>query len=771
MTVKMKHRTIEDKILLAITAAAILILFPFLIISVIALDKSQVIVDLVAVGGISIIFAGVWFTSRVKLFSGIFAVLTQVTILIGIYIKGPGLIYWLFPIIIAGFYLLPTIVASLLNGLIITIAFYFTYEQFDSFTLPRLIASFVVTNIFALIFSMFMQNKNRQLLEKDKINQLRNNILELIASSSKLSQVLPAVIKGIENELPNTMCSISLLDKTGQHLTAGAAPNLPDFYNEAIEGLAIGEGVGSCGTAAYTGKRVIVADIATHPYWSTWTELTQKAKLAACWSEPIIDNQGNVLGTFAIYHRKISTPNAFEFELIAQFANLARIAIEREKADQIIWQQANYDSLTNLPNRNLLHEHLISAIANAQRDKKQLVIAMLDLDNFKDVNDSLGHGAGDIVLTECSQRIKSTIRKNDIVARLGGDEFIIAFVGTTAPEDIDNIGQKLLNTLAQPYLIEEKNVYCTASIGLAFYPNDAMNIDSLLRNADQAMYRAKTRGRNGLHYFTENMRTDFLKRMEIIQDLRIAITEQQFHMVYQPIVDLANNQIIKAEALIRWQHPERGLISPLDFIPIAEETGLIVEISEWIFNEVSQKVKYWRNTCCPDLMISINTSPVQYRNEGEQITAWADSLIIQDIPPQAIAIEITENLLMENQAEVVNALDKVRQQGISVSIDDFGTGYCSFSYLKNYAIDYLKIDKSFVQNISSNNKDIALCEAIIVMAKKLNIKVIAEGIETEQQKQLLIQAGCDLGQGYLLARPLSNNDFEKLLIEQNNLYL
>lgn len=556
-----------------------------------------------------------------------------------------------------------------------------------------------------------------------------------------------------------------------QHLIAGAAPNLPDFYNKAIEGIAIGQGIGSCGTAAYTGKRVIVADIATHPYWTAWTELTRKAKLAACWSEPIIDNQGNVLGTFAIYHRKISTPNAFEFELIAQFANLARIAIEREKADQIIWQQANYDSLTHLPNRNLLHEHLKSAIANAQRETKQLVIAMLDLDNFKDVNDSLGHGAGDIVLTECSQRIKSTIRKNDIVARLGGDEFIIAFVGTNAPEDIDNIGQKLLNILAQPYLIEEKNVYCTASIGLAFYPDDAMSIDSLLRNADQAMYRAKTRGRNGLHYFTENMRTDFLKRIEIIQDLRIAITEKQFHMVYQPIVDLTNNQIIKAEALIRWQHPERGLISPLDFIPIAEDTGLIVEISEWIFNEVSLQVKHWRNTYCKDLMICINTSPVQYRNEGEQITAWADSLIIRDIPPQAIAIEITENLLMENQAEVVDALDKVRQQGISISIDDFGTGYCSFAYLKNYAIDYLKIDKSFVQNISSNNKDIALCEAIIVMAKKLNIKVIAEGIETEQQKQLLIQAGCDFGQGYLLSRPLSNNDFEKLLSEQSDLSL
>lgn len=764
----MEHRTIEDKILLGITAAATLILFPFLIGSIIAQDKTQILVDLVAVAGISMIFLGVWFTSNVKLFSGLFAILTQVTILIGIYLQGPALVYWLFPIIIASFYLLPTVIASLLNGLMITTAFFLTYEQFDSFTLPRLIASFVVTNIFALIFSLFMESKNRQLLEKEKLNRLRNMILELIASSSKLSKVLPAFIHSIENEFPNAICSILILDQSGKHLGVGAAPSLPDFYNEALDGIAIGEGVGSCGTAAHTGKRVIVSDIATHPYWSSWVTLAQKANLSACWSEPIIDSKGNVLGTFAIYHRKVSTPTAFEFELIEQFANLARIAIEREKTDNLIWQQANYDSLTNLPNRHLLHEKLISAIANAHRDKNQLVIAMLDLDNFKDVNDSLGHAAGDIVLAECSKRIKECIRQNDIVARLGGDEFILALVGTTLPEDIENIGQKLLKALAQPYLIEEKKVYCTASIGIAFYPNDAMSIDALFRNADQAMYKAKTLGRNSLHYFTENMRVDFLKRIEIIQDLRIAITEKQFHMVYQPIVNLDTNQINKAEALIRWQHPTKGLISPIDFIPIAEETGLIVEISEWIFNEVSQQVKYLRNTCCSELMISINTSPVQYRNEGEQITAWADSLVIQGIPAQAISIEITENLLMENQAEVVDALDIVRKQGVSVSIDDFGTGYCSFAYLKNYTIDYLKIDKSFVQSISTGSKDIALCEAIIVMANKLNIKVIAEGIETEQQKQLLMQAGCLLGQGYLLAKPLSKDDFEQLLITQNN---
>ena len=767
MPIKLKQRTLEDKILLAITAAATLVLFPFLITSILAHDIAHIAVDIAAVGGIFSVFLGVWFTSNIKLFSAIFAVLAQVTILIGIYVKGAGLIYWLFPIIIASFYLLPIFIASLFNLLLITIACLFTYDQFDSFTLSRIVGAFFVTNLFSMIFSMFMQNKNKQLLEKDKISQLRNNILELIAGSSKLSKVLPAVIHSIENELPDTICSILLLDKTGKHLTVGAAPSLPEFYTSLIDGLVIGDGVGSSGTAAFTGKRVIVSDVATHPYWFAWKVLAKKANLASCWSEPIIGNQGNVLGTFSLYHRKISTPKSDDFLLIEQFVNLARIAIERENADQIIWQQANFDSLTHLSNRNLLHEHLTNALNNAERDKKQLAIAMLDLDKFKDINDSLGHGVGDAVLVECSKRIKACIRKNDIAARLGGDEFIIVFVGTTTPEDIDKIAQKLSNSLAKPYLIQEQNIFCTASIGLAFYPNDALTIDALLRNADQAMYRAKTQGRNSVHYFTDNMRTDFMKRMEIIQDLRIAVMQNQFYMVYQPIVNLENNQIIKAEALIRWQHPEKGLISPLDFIPIAEEIGVIIEISQWIFEEVSEQTKIWRNQYCKDLTISINTSPVQFKNDGQQIKSWAESLITREIPCEAIAIEITENLVMENQDEVVDVLDTIREQGIAVSIDDFGTGYCSFSYLKNYAIDYLKIDKSFVQNMSADNKDVALCEAIIVMAKKLNIEVIAEGIETEQQKQLLIDAGCLLGQGYLLAKPLSHIDFEKLLIEQN----
>ncbi|TWX64177.1 GAF domain-containing protein [Colwellia sp. C1TZA3] len=373
----MKSRLPDDKILLTVTAMAILALLPALISGIRTHDNVGVIINLVVILGIAGIFSGVWYTSKTKFFSCLLTIFLQLTLLTSIYIQGESLIFWLFPVIISGFYFLPIVTASVLNSLLIIIALFITYQQFDNFTLPRIVGSLILTNIFSLAFSMFMESKNRQLSKKDKINQLRNDTLELIAHSSKLTTVLHSIIHGVENEYPETMCSILLLDKSGKHLVLGAAPSLPDFYNEAIEGIAIGHGMGSCGTAVFTKERVIVSDISTHPYWANWAVLAKKAELGACWSEPIINGKGESLGTFAIYHHKISTPKDIDFTLIEQVSNLVGIAIERDKADNIIWQQANFDSLTQLPNRNLLLEHLTTAIDNAKREKKQLAIAML----------------------------------------------------------------------------------------------------------------------------------------------------------------------------------------------------------------------------------------------------------------------------------------------------------------------------------------------------------------------------------------------------------
>jgi diguanylate cyclase (GGDEF)-like protein len=765
---KMLLRTLREKILLAITGITGLAVFPLLIVSINDDDLAHMMVTFLAVSVMAGAFLGVWYTRNVELYSKIVTIFIFIITMIAVYIKGISLIYWLYPAIIFSFYLMTPLLALLLSLTLIIVSCSLTYNQFDSFTFTRVVTTLIITLICAFLFSKYIEKENNKFIENEKSNLLRNKILELIACSAKLSDVLHAIVNAVENQNPDVMCSILLLDKTKNRLILGAAPSLPDFYNQAMEGLVIGQGVGSCGTSAYTGKRVIVTDIATHPYWAQWSELTKKANLSSCWSEPIIDNRGKVTGTFAIYLKKSTSPTKKDFRLIEQFTNLSRIAIEREKADQLIWHQANFDHLTQLPNRSLVNKYIVNIIKQAKRENTQFTIAMLDIDNFKDVNDSLGHSTGDALLVETAKRIKNSLRESDIIARIGGDEFIIVLTNSIGIENIKVVGKKILTTLAKPYLFDEKEIYFTASIGVAIYPNDADNINELLRNADHAMYSAKAKGRNAIHYFTENMRTDFLKRMQLIQDLRIAVKEQQFFLVYQPIVNLKNNNTYKAEALIRWQHPEKGLVSPLDFIPIAEETGLIIEISEWVFQQVLQDLKLWRGAYCENLQISINTSPAQYKNHGKQILNWVEQLKQHNIPSHALTIEITESLLMENQAEVDNIIADIRQQGVMVAIDDFGTGYCSFSYLKNFSIDYIKIDQSFVKGMSADNNDMALCEAIIVMADKLNIEVIAEGIETSQQQQLLTQAGCTFGQGYLLAKPLLKKDFEQLLVNSNN---
>ncbi|MBA6340208.1 EAL domain-containing protein [Colwellia sp. MB02u-10] len=764
----MLQRTLKEKILLTITSITGLAVFPLLIASINDDKLAHIIVDFLAFSVMVGTFLGVWYTRNVELYSKIVTIFVFIIIMITVYIKGISVIYWLYPAIIFSYYLIPPLLSLLLSLILILVCCSLTYNQFDSFTLSRVVITLMLTIICAFIFSKYIEKENKKFIENEKFNLLRNKILELIACSAKQSDILHAIVDAVENENPDAMCSILLLDKTEKKLTLGAAPSLPDFYNQAIDGLVIGQGVGSCGTSAYTGKRVTVIDIATHPYWAQWSELTKKANLTSCWSEPIIDNRGKVIGTFAIYFKKATSPTTKDFRLIEQFVSLSRIAIEREKVDQLIWHQANFDHLTQLPNRSLVNEYIVNIIKEAKRGNTQFTIAMLDIDNFKDINDSLGHSAGDALLVETAKRIKDTLRESDIIARIGGDEFIIVLTNTNGVQNIEVVGNKISAALAKPYHFDEKEIYCTASIGVAIYPNDADNINQLLKNADHAMYGAKAKGRNTIHYFTDNMRTDFLKRMQLIQDLRIAVEKKQFFLVYQPIANLKNNNTYKSEALIRWQHPEKGLISPLDFIPIAEETGLILEISEWVFQQVLQDLTLWRGAYCENLQISINTSAVQYKNHGKQILNWVEQLKQNNIPPHALTIEITESLLMENQAEVDNIIADIRQQGVMVAIDDFGTGYCSFSYLKNFSIDYIKIDQSFVKGMSLDNNDMALCEAIIVMADKLNIEVIAEGIETEQQRQLLATAGCTFGQGYLLAKPLLKKDFEQFLINNKS---
>ncbi|MBI1424314.1 MAG: EAL domain-containing protein [Gammaproteobacteria bacterium] len=437
---------------------------------------------------------------------------------------------------------------------------------------------------------------------------------------------------------------------------------------------------------------------------------------------------------------------------------------ERKRAEGLIWKQANFDSLTGLPNRHMFHDRMEQEIRKAHRAGLPLALMFIDLDGFKEVNDTLGHSVGDILLNEAAQRLIECVRESDTVARLGGDEFTIILGELADLGGVERIAQAILQKLAAPFQLGIETVYISASIGITLYPNDATGIEELLKNADQAMYAAKNQGRNRFSYFTQSMQESAQARMRLARDLRGALADRQFLMVYQPIVELATGAIHKAEALIRWQHPTRGLVSPAEFISIAEETEIIIDIGDWVFREAARQAAIWRTLHHAQFQISINTSPAQYRNDGIKHYAWFDHLKELGLPGQSIVVEITEGLLLDASAAITDQLLAFRDAGIQVSLDDFGTGYSSLSYLKKFDIDYLKIDQSFVRNLAANSDDMALCEAIIMMAHKLGLKVIAEGVETKEQRGLLAAAGCDYGQGYLFSGPVSAEQFEALLV-------
>lgn len=435
---------------------------------------------------------------------------------------------------------------------------------------------------------------------------------------------------------------------------------------------------------------------------------------------------------------------------------------ERKHAEETIQYQASYDALTQLPNRRLFHDRLQQEIDKCRRYQLQLALILLDLDNFKEINDTLGHALGDDLLQQVARRLQGCVRSEDSVARLGGDEFCVIVAGLNAVGGADRISQEIMRRLSAPFRLRDDETYLTVSIGITLYPDDGDNIDTLLCNADQAMYDAKRLGRNRYSYFTPAMQQAAVNRMELTRELRGALAEGQLRLVYQPIVDLASGAVRKAEALIRWQHPERGLISPAEFIPIAEANGLIVDIGDWVFYQAAWQVKHWRNWCA-DFQVSINKSPLQFSGRKRRQDAWFDYLRAQQLPGSSIVIEITEGLLLDASDSVTQTLQDCRAAGMQVSLDDFGTGYSSLSYLKKFHIDYLKIDQSFVANLAPGTDDMVLCEAIIQMAHRLDIRVVAEGVETEAQRALLLAAGCDYGQGYLFSPPLAPAAFESLL--------
>ena len=433
---------------------------------------------------------------------------------------------------------------------------------------------------------------------------------------------------------------------------------------------------------------------------------------------------------------------------------------ERKQSESKIWQQANFDILTGLPNRRMLRDRLEQELRKCKRDGTQLAVLFVDLDHFKEVNDSLGHDSGDLLLVEAAGRIRACLRESDTVARMGGDEFTVLLPDLVDGAGLEYVAQKLLTVLAGAFQLGDEQVFVSASIGISLCPDDGTQVEQLFKNADQALYAAKGAGRNRCSYFKPAMQEAAQVRARLAADLRGGLQAGQFEVHYQPIVALRSGAVHKAEALLRWRHPVRGMVSPAVFIPIAEGSGSILEIGEWVFRQAAAQVRHWRDQLDPDFQISVNKSPVQFQQAAQVHGAWIAHLSELGLPGQSIVIEITEGLLLESDARVTAQLLDFHDAGIQVALDDFGTGYSSLSYLQRFDIDFLKIDQSFVRHLIADSTDLILCKAIIVMAHELGMQVIAEGVETDVQRDLLTAAGCDFGQGYVFARPMPAADME-----------
>jgi diguanylate cyclase (GGDEF)-like protein/PAS domain S-box-containing protein len=890
------------------------------------------------------------------------------------------------------------------EGMLITntTGIYTTLHQLEIY-----ISFFIV--LFLVISSFFYCRRQVERKQARLRKKSRSHILELIVSDEKLPVILQAMVCDIEQENSAMLCSILLLDDTGKHLLNGASSRLPAFYNKAIDGMEIGVGVGSCGTAAFTGERVIVDDIQNHPYWTSFKQLASKAGLGACWSEPIRSTQGDVLGTFAIYHHETNQPTEANITLIEQAANLASIVIEKvqtklalESSEErwafaiegsgdgvwdwnlstckvwfsrrltnmlgytedefspvlyewssrvhpddiarvmanlqkhidgnvavymneyrmrckdgsykwilarglVITRDANgkalrvvgthsditerkkfenklklaasvfsnaregimitdatgtiievnetfslitgynrgeaigqnarilqsghqtpyfyaemwksllekdhwygemwnrhksgelyaellkisavhnpagqlenyvalfsditlmkrhqsqlehivhYDVLTNLPNRVLLADRLNQGIVQSQRHHNSLAVVFLDLDKFKAVNDTHGHDVGDELLIRVSQLMKDALREVDTLARIGGDEFVAVLPDLDKTEDCQQVLERLLLAASEPITIGKIVLHVSASIGVSFYPQDGKYADILMRHADQAMYQAKQSGKNCYHLFDSTNDDAVSIRRESLDNISVAMDRHELVLHYQPKVNMKTGKVVGVEALIRWQHPIRGLVLPLDFLPIIEDHPISLAIGEWVIDTALSQISQWQKMGVA-LPVSINISA--YHLEQANFVTRLTTLLAAhaDVSSNALELEVLETSALIDVIQVTATMHACRAIGVKLTLDDFGTGYSSLTYLRRLPVSMIKIDQSFVRGMLDDTDDLAIVKGVISLANAFQREVIAEGVETIDHGTELLQLGCELAQGYCIAKPMTADD-------------
>lgn len=462
----------------------------------------------------------------------------------------------------------------------------------------------------------------------------------------------------------------------------------------------------------------------------------------------------------SLFHEYILSPVLNGKGEVEAVTGTARDITERKQYDATIWRKANFDALTHLPNRHLFRDRLAHEVRHAERTGSNIALLFLDLDRFKEINDTLGHDAGDQLLQQAAQRIRACTRAEDTVARLGGDEFTVIITGVQRTEDVEQLTQKIITTLSEAFVLGGERVQISGSIGITLYPHDATEPEALVRNADQAMYVAKRAGRNGFRFFSDDMQHETMERHRLVADLRQGLAEHEFVVHFQPIVRLQTGQIEKAEALVRWNHPQRGLLLPDVFVSAAEEAGLMADIDNLVLDEAVRRCREWREH--GPFQISVNESPLAFHEtSGDGWKVGMPSALA--VPTHSIAIEIAESVLQQSTPAVLQRIANLRECGVQIALDDFGTGLSSMSHLPRFEVDYLKIDQRFVNDLIAKPTHRAVATAIINLAHALGMTVIAEGVEHIEQRDWLLDSGCDYAQGFLFAQAVPADEFVNLL--------
>lgn len=610
-----------------------------------------------------------------------------------------------------------------------------------------------LTNVVGL-FTDITQSKIQEVLQ--------HKALAAMVRDAPLAEVLTLICRELEQIAPEVMASVVRVDAEGR-LRPQAGPSLPAQYHRTIDGIAIGPQVGTCGTAAFHGRPIIVTDIANDPLWANFREMAATFGLAASWAMPIIANDGRVLGVLGFYYRTQRGPDSLHERLVNVCVHLCKLAFERDESRTRIRQLAFSDALTGLPNRSMLGVLAAQAIASAEELGTRMAVIFIDLDRFKQVNDSLGHQAGDTLLRTIAQRLRRALRGADIVARLSGDEFV-AVLTECDPERLDAAVDRMRSALGAPCLVDGVTLAPSGSFGISLYPNHGRDFDTLLQRADMAMYQAKMITPGTVRFYNEDMNLRAQEQFELETAMREALQRGALRLFYQPQINLLDESVCGVEALTRWSHPHFGEVSPTRFISLAEECGLIGELGAWTLRESCRQLAQWRERGVPITSVSVNLSPTNF-HDHQLPRMIAETLAANGLSPDNLAVEITESVLMDHNPSTLRIIDEVHAMGVRLSMDDFGTGYSSLGYLRRLPVSELKLDRSFVHDVTRDDTVRALTSAIISIGRNLHLTVVAEGVEDEQQRDLLISQGYRVAQGYLFSPALSPDAFEPWLAD------